>query len=269
MAAANSFDMVLITTKKTSIKGIFKMNLIQNKALSHDINFKNIFTKDNLETLFKDNSRSRIFDPLTTLYCFLYQVLNQCSSKSAIIHLNMKRLRDKEKTISLNTSAFTKAKQRLCSLKIFDLLILSGQKISKQAKLYKWKGRDVLLGDGTVINLEDTDDIKKKYPLTFSKGAQQGQPKLRLMGLFCHASGAFIDGEIASYKGKGTSEPTLLLKILERLKPRTVLILDRFFTSLHLQKIMKNKHIDYVTRARDDFAKKYLGRSKDKIVELT
>lgn len=244
------------------------MNFTKNISSSHDLNLESFFSKKALENFFEVDSRIRIFDPLTTLYCSLHQAINQCSLKTALISLNIKRIAEKQKTLSLNTSALTKAKQRLCATKIFNLLLESGEKVSNLSNQFKWRGREVLLGDGTIINLEDTDDIKNKYPLSYSKGIQQGQPKLRLMGLFCGASGAFIDGEVGSYKGKGTAETTLLVKLLQRVKPNTVLVLDRFFTSLHLQCLMHKKEIDYVIRARDHFATKHLDGKRDKVITL-
>jgi hypothetical protein len=168
----------------------------------------------------------------------------------------------------MNTAAYCKAKQRLCLEKLKELAKITGKEIDKKAEKWKWKNRDVYLADGTVINLEDTDEINKKFPKAFSKGKQQGQPKLRMLGLFSLASGAFLDAEIARYSGKGQSETTLMQRLIKRIKPGSVLVLDRFFTSFFLQNMFLKSQIDYVIRARDKFAKKNLGRKKDKIINL-
>jgi len=85
-------------------------------------------------------------------------------------------------------------------------------------------------------------------------------PKLRLLGLFCGTTGAYLDGELCPYSGKGNAETSLMLNLVHRVKPGSILVLDRFFTSPHMQSTFKTKGIDYVIRSRDKFAKKVLGR---------
>lgn len=266
MAAVNSFDMVSIAKQK-SYKRIGMNSTISN-INSQQLNLKNFISKKNLEYLATDCERFRIFDPVSTLYCFLYQVLTQCSSKSALANFNVQRSKLGMKLTSMNTSAFTKAKKRLSESKLLEILRATGKEIDKNASNWNWKNKDVYLVDGTIINLEDTKKIKDEYPLTFAKGKAQGQPKLRLLGLFSLSSGAFLDGEIGKYSGKGQSETTMIQRMLSRIKPRSVLILDRFFTSYFLQNQFLDSKIDYVIRGRDNFVKKNLGRRQDKIVEL-
>lgn len=90
---------------------------------------------------------------------------------------------------------------------------------------------------------------------------------MRLLGLFCGTTGCYLDGEICPYSGKGHAETSLMIKLLDRVEKNSILVLDRFFTSLHLQDLFKSKGIDYVIRSRDKFAKKYLGNKKDIIID--
>lgn len=144
----------------------------------------------------------------------------------------------------------------------------TGKIINSKASSWSWRQRDVYLIDGTVINLEDTKQIRDEFPLTFSKDKQQGQPKLRLLGMFSLASGSFLDGEIGKYTGKGQSEVSLMRKLLTRISKGSVLVLDRFFTSYFLQVMFLDAGIDYVIRGRDKSVKKLLGRKSDRIVEI-
>jgi hypothetical protein len=172
------------------------------------------------------------------------------------------------KLVSMNSSAFTKAKARISESKLYEMVKSSGRDIDKKSGLWKWKERNVYLVDGTVLNLEDTPKINKEYPKTFSKGKSQGQPKMRLLGLFSMSSGAFLDAEIGKYSGKGQAETTLIQKMISRIRPRSVLVLDRFFTSFFLQSLFLDSEIDYVIRGRDKFSKKVLGNKTDKTIEL-
>jgi len=234
----------------------------------HTFNLNNFLPKHAIEYLCEGCERFRVYDPASTLYCFLFQVLDGCSAKSALVFFSLQRKRLKLKKISLNTSAFTKAKKRLCESRLKYLVNLTGTLVDDQAKSWRFKNRDIYLGDGTIINLEDTKQIKKEYPLTYANARAQGQPKMRLFGVFSASSGSFLDGELGSYSGKGQGETTLFRKMVARLKKGSILVLDRFFTSYQLQALMRDQSIDYVIRARDKSTKKILGRSKDKVMKI-
>lgn len=167
------------------------------------------------------------------------------------------------KLVSMNTAGYTLAKKRLCEKKLKTIACKLGKTIDKDSKNWRYNNRDVFLGDGTVINLEDNDKIKKDYPVNLRNGKQNGLPKLRFLCFFSASSGAFIDGEIGSYCGKGQGETSLLKKMMSRLETRSILVLDRFFTRFELRKEIVDTGRDYVVRARDKAAIKYLKRKND------
>mgnify|MGYP006306252205 CR=1 FL=1 len=63
----------------------------------------------------------------------------------------------------MNSAAYTQAKKRLSLSKIVTLVKALSLDLEKDFKSWRFKGRNVLLGDGTVVTLEDTDDIKKVF----------------------------------------------------------------------------------------------------------
>lgn len=229
---------------------------------------KNLIPKDLLTKLETEKTRFRVFDPTTTLYLFLQQILRGISCKGVLAGFNLERTSKGIKPISMSTAAFTRAKMRLNEDTIKEIALKSGASLRKKSHEWDWKGKKSYLIDGTVINLEDTDEIKKEYPLTFANGKPQGQPKLRLLGAFDGATGAFLDGEIGGYSGKGQSETTLIRKLLTRLESGSVLILDRFFTSFFLQDIFLKEGFDYVIRGRDKTLRPLMGKSHDKVINL-
>lgn len=89
---------------------------------------------------------------------------------------------------------------------------------------------------------------------------------MRFMAFFDASSGAYIDGEIGSYCGKGQAETSLLKKLLDRVEKKSILVLDKFFTNYELRKEIIKNDLNYVIRARDEFAKKILKKKND--VEL-
>lgn len=230
--------------------------------------FKNIISQKNLENLASDAKRFRVFDPLTTLQYFLFQVLNSASCQTALTHFNAKRIKQRNRPVSLCSSAFTRAKAKLSEKMLFKIAVDSGEFVSKSAKKWKWKGRDVFLGDGTIITMADTKLNNEYFPKSTYKGEEVGFPKLRLLSLFCASSGAFIDGCISKYSGKGQSEPSQLLTLIDKISAGSVLILDRFFTSPSMQVILQCYGIEYVIRGRDDFCRKLIGRRSDYVVHF-
>ena len=244
------------------------MNFIRSDKNSQQLSLKTFIPKHLIEYLCSDCKRFRIFDPASTLYCYLFQVMNACSCKTTLLYFNIQRQKLGLKKTSLNSSAYVKAKKRLCLTKLKEILTYTGNKIDESAKPWRFKDRDILLGDGTVLNLEDTEENKKVFPLTYRRGKQHGFPKLRLLALFSANSGAFIDGEIGAFCGKGQGETTLLRNMLGRVKKGSILVLDRFFTNYNMQYLIRSNGLDYVIRYRDKKAKKLLGKKSDIDVEL-
>ena len=73
--------------------------------------------------------------------------------------------------------------------------------IEKKACKWHWKNKNIYIADGTILSMEDTSQNRDEYPLSYAKGKQLGQPKLRLLGLFGLSSGALVDAELGKYIG--------------------------------------------------------------------
>lgn len=225
--------------------------------------FKSLISKNDLSSLILENTRFRIFDPSTTLHLWIYQVASVSSSRSALVFFNSKRIANGERPVKICSSAFSRAKKKLNSDAIVQLVKNIGHRVSRSGLQ-----RKIYYADGTIIKLQDTSANESSYPKSKYKKQKVGLPKLRLLGLFCGDTGAYLDGEICPYSGKGTAETSLMLKLVKRIKKGSVLVLDRFFTSLHMQAVFQEKGIDYVIRSREKFAKKVLGRKNDLTVTL-
>lgn len=265
MAVADFPDNVL-SPNTNNIKGK-TMNATCSELSGHHFNLQKIIPPRLIKKLTDRCVRFRIYDPVTTLHCFLYQVLHQASCKAAVSGLNIQRIKAGLKSISMNTAALTKAKRRLCENTLFKIAKAIGEE-NDQTGNWKWKGKEVFLVDGTVLNLEDTKKNKSRYPQAVIKGKPVGQPKLRMLGVFSLFSGSFLDAELGSYSGKGQGEPTLIKKIIPRFKKGSILVLDRFFTSFKLQNLFLQAKLEYVIRARDIFAKKVLHGRSDVVVTM-
>ena len=115
------------------------MNSKISNESSHVINLKNFINNKYISDLASDCKRFRTFDPITTLYCFLHQALTQCSAKHSLINLNIKRSQLKEKLVSMNTAAYTRAKKRLNESKLFEIACGTGKEIQGRSCNWLWK----------------------------------------------------------------------------------------------------------------------------------
>lgn len=228
----------------------------------------NFITSKDLVPFFHKKMRNRVFNPFNTLKIFMHQVMSRGSCKCALAKLNAMRLSESEQMVSMNSAAYTKAKARLPLGSLIELVKNKGKEIAKNGHSWKWKGHSIYLGDGFILSLEDTESNRMEFPASLKGDVNQGLPKLRFMGLFDSITGTFIDGEIGKYCGKEQSEITLLKKMVPRIEKGSILILDRYFTNFFLQGLLINSDLNYVIRARDEFAKKTLGESNDKIVTM-
>lgn len=244
------------------------MNLISTALLSQSLNLENFIPSKYLETLMQDCSRVRVFDPVSTLHCFLMQIFNKGSCKEALASFNSTRIKNNLKTTSMNSAAYCKARRKLNTDCLQDIALSTGQEIERKSKEWRWKDKEIYLIDGTVIQVEDTEENRQEYPINKARNKQLGLPKARMLACFGLASGALVDAELGKYIGKGQSEVTLFRNMLPRIRKNSLLLLDRFFTSFFLQCEMKEHEIDYVIRARDQFALKVLGNKRDMIVAL-
>jgi hypothetical protein len=244
------------------------MNSISSIVGSQSFSLKNFIPHKYIDLLMADCLRIRDFDPVSTLHCFVLQILKNGSCKEALAAFNLCRLKNGLKLVSMNSAAFCKARKKLRQETLKQIALETGKSIEKEASAWKWKDRDVYLVDGTVLQLEDTKEIRSIYPITKARNIQQGQPKLRALGLFGLASGALLDCELGKYVGKGQAETTLFGKMLLRIKSDSIIVLDRFFTSFIIQEKILRSGNDYVIRARNLFAKKHLGRKNDVTVTI-
>lgn len=74
--------------------------------------FKSLISKNDLSSLILENTRFRIFDPLTTLHLWIYQITVVSSSRSAFVFFNSKRIANGERPVNICSSAFSRAEKR-------------------------------------------------------------------------------------------------------------------------------------------------------------
>jgi hypothetical protein len=177
--------------------------------------------------------RERIFTPLVTLWTFLTQVLSldHCCRKAVACLIAYRAARG-QKPCSADSGSYCKARQRLPLGVIIRLVRRIAQALEGHVpEGWLWKGREVLLVDGTTVSMPDTRDNQRAFPQPKTQAAGLGFPLARLVGIVSLASGVLRDLAIGPYKGKETAETALLRTLLDRLQGGEVLLGDRYFAS--------------------------------------
>jgi hypothetical protein len=188
-----------------------------------------------LESLLPEH-RERLFPPTETLSMFMAQALSADGScRQVVDDAAVKRLIAGMTPCSSNTAAYCKARARLPQAMIDTLARRTGKLVADGVcDAWLWRGRRVLLADGTTVTLADTADNQEVYPQMASQHDGLGFPIMRLVGLLSLASGAVLDAASGPCKGKGSDEQTLFRGLLHALKPGDVLLGDAYFPTYFL-----------------------------------
>jgi Transposase DDE domain len=189
-----------------------------------------------------------IYTPLVTLGLFLGQVLDPNGScRHAVARLLAWRTAQGQSPCSANTGAYCKARQRLPEEGLHTLTRHAGTTLASRApRRWLWKQRRVQVADGTTVNTPDTPANQRVYPQTDGQKPGLGFPIIRLVVLFCLATGAVLEAALAPYRGKGTGELSLLRQVWHSLEPGDVLLGDRIFCSYFEIALLHQRGVDVV-----------------------
>ncbi|MBF0177396.1 MAG: IS4 family transposase, partial [Magnetococcales bacterium] len=173
---------------------------------------------------------------------------------------------------SPGTGGYCLARQRLPKELIEQLLRKTGTELHDQTPAHwQWKGRTVVIADGSMVSMPDTPENQKDFPQSASQKPGIGFPLARLVALISLATGGVLDVAVGPNKGKGTGEHALLRQIFGCLKTGDVLLADRYYCSYFLIAALAATGVDMVTQShvsrKVDFRKgRWLGK-RDHVVE--
>lgn len=217
--------------------------------------------------------RDRIFSPIVTLAAFVAQVLSEDHScRWAVAQVIAERVEQGKKPCSPGTGAYCQARERLPKELILQILRETGAKLhGATPPNWQWRGRRIVLADGSTVSMPDTPENQAEYPQPASQKPGLGFPLARLVVLISLATGGVLDVAVGPNKGKMTGEHALLRQIMEVLKTGDILIADRYYCSYFLLAILRKMGVDAVFQIhasrRIDFRKgRRLGK-RDHVVE--
>ena len=195
-----------------------------------------------------DQSTEPIYTRLTTLWMFLGQVIDSDHScRQAVARLLAWLTQQGQPACSAETGAYCKARLRLSEEHLHNLARSTGAKLlAKTRPEWLWKGRRVKIADGTTAIMPDTEANQSEYPQPDGQKPGLGFPMVRMVVLFCLATGAVLDAAVAAYSGKGTGELSLLRSIWGNLQEGEVLLADRLYCSWFEMALLKQRGVDVV-----------------------
>jgi Transposase DDE domain len=196
--------------------------------------------------------RDRVFTPVTTIWGFLSQVLNEDHScRDAVSRIIAHRAASGLKVCSPNTASYCNARARIPTAVLRHLAKGTAQQL--QASLpgaWKWNGRGVFIADGSHVSMPDTPENQAAYPQPPTQQPGVGFPLARVVVLLSLATGACHDLAIAPYSGKGTGETTLLRRMYDALSPGDVVLADALFDNYFLTCELRERGIELVARVQ-------------------
>jgi hypothetical protein len=146
--------------------------------------------------------RDRVFNPVTTIWGFLSQVLSDDHScRDAVARIIAHRAASGIRVCSPNTASYCNARRRIQTDVLRTLAKRTAQELqSNAAEEWKWNGRNVLIADGSHVSMPDTPKNQACYPQPPTQQPGLGFPLARITVLLSLATGACHDLAIAPYK---------------------------------------------------------------------
>jgi len=145
----------------------------------------------------------RIYSPLVTMWVFVGQVLSEDHScRKAVACLIAHRLSQGQRACSALTGAYCQARKRLPEKFFSEVARQTGQTLDAGARSdWLWKGRRVLVFDGSTVSMPDTPKNQNAYPQVDTQKPGLGFPIARIAALFSLSCGARPGQTIATASG--------------------------------------------------------------------
>lgn len=147
-----------------------------------------------------------------------------------------------EKNISLNTAAYSKARERVPLELTYDLFKNSLIEHVKNDYSH-WHGYRVLIGDGTYIQMQDTKSIRSQYEVKHKGVGSQGYPQGLLEVLTERGTGQLFSFKLSN---RHVSELSLFYYMLDDVPSKSLLLLDDLYNCFEIISKCKRLCIEFV-----------------------
>ena len=188
--------------------------------------------------------RKRTYHTWPLFQTFLHQVASGMSCSEAVAWGIGQGLLPV--TTSPKTPAYSNARGRLPEVPIRELMISVGTEVEGHAhKRDRVFDRNVIVVDGTSVQLPDTEANQAEYPQPGSQKVGCGQPVMFICALMGLATGAILDVAVGA-----DHERVLFRKLWQSLSDGDILLGDRGFGSYMEVAMLLKRGIDFVFRQK-------------------
>lgn len=151
-----------------------------------------------------------------------------------------------EKDISLNTAAYSKARGRV-PLKLTQSLFDASRIENAQNTYTHWYGYHVLIGDGTYLQMQDTESIRKDYEVKHNGTGSAGYPQGLLEVILERGTGQLHSFRLSN---RHVSELALFYEMIDELPEKSLLLLDDLYNCFEIISKCKRLGVEIVVPAK-------------------
>jgi hypothetical protein len=171
--------------------------------------------------------------------------------------------KSKTQPVSDNTAAYTKARQRLDYSLVQQVFDYSKDFSGIEQPL--WHGMKTYNSDGTYCQMQDSEELRKKYYVKQGDGAY---PQLLLQGIVQQGTGQIVSFEVGT---RHQSELELIARQIGQLPKESLLLADDLYNSYAIFAIIQRQECHLIVPGKRDRAYKVIEKiaDGDEIVELS
>lgn len=151
-----------------------------------------------------------------------------------------------EKDISLNTAAYSKARDRI-PLEMTQKLFEASRIEEAENDYTHWRGYQVFIGDGTYLQMQDTPSIRSEYEVKYNGEGSDGYPQALLEGVVERGTGQVFGFKMGN---RHVSELPLFYDLMDELPAQSILLLDDLYNCFEILAKSKRLGIEVVVPAK-------------------
>jgi len=154
-------------------------------ARNEGLPFADILTEASIQTVLNEygvSYRDRVFSPVTTIWGFLSQVLNEDHScRDTVSRIIAHRTAHGMAVCSPNTASYCTARSRIPTPVLSTLARRTAEELHASVDdRWKWNGRSVFILDGSSVSMPDTRENQAMYPQPPNQKPGLGFPLARI-----------------------------------------------------------------------------------------
>ena len=150
------------------------------------------------------------------------------------------------KNISLNTAAYSKARDRV-SLSLTQELFSSTRIQNAKNDYTHWHGHKVYIGDGTYLQMQDTESLRELYEVKHKGESIEGYPQGLVEVLIERGTGQIYTFKLSN---RHTSELALFYDMIDEVPQGSLLLLDDLYNCYEIISKCRRKGIELVFPAK-------------------